>query len=368
MSQFKADTLTTNVDMIINDVLNSNNGIKLDPHYQRGVVWPNNKMSHFIDSVLCGIVPNPLIFNRSENNEKICIDGKQRITSLMHFIKNKIPFVKNDENIYYSSLSIKTANCRVMTDKERGMFLSKSMPVIIYDNLSYTDQVDVFQRLQNGVKLTPGEIIVSVFEDEKLTKVFVKFCDDKEEIIKNVRNCIDSKSHRIILIDVMYMISKNTVRSLPRKEREKFLKSFNTHKKINEGCNLTNKLISECFTDDLFGHLTIKLININKNVFYTLLYMIYKKYIIKKKIIDYNKLRSVIRKVCRKWAIKNNSKMTLVTITNIKNSFNATHKRIFKKGEQITDDEDSSDEESSSDEDSDDDYSENEAEIDVASM
>ena len=64
--------------------------IKLDPEYQRDVVWPDAKMIGLIDSVFRNFYVPPVIFSvvsHDDGSEKrICIDGKQRLTSIQRFM------------------------------------------------------------------------------------------------------------------------------------------------------------------------------------------------------------------------------------------------------------------------------------------
>ncbi|KAG5643754.1 hypothetical protein DXG03_009689 [Asterophora parasitica] len=64
--------------------------IKLDPEYQRDVVWPDNKMIGLIDSVFRNFYIPPVIFAvvayDDGSERKVCIDGKQRLTSLQRFM------------------------------------------------------------------------------------------------------------------------------------------------------------------------------------------------------------------------------------------------------------------------------------------
>lgn len=73
--------------------------MKLDPEYQRDVVWDEARSSGLIASVLQGYFIPPIIFNvnteidigahgmsRTERHYRICVDGKQRLTSIGKFM------------------------------------------------------------------------------------------------------------------------------------------------------------------------------------------------------------------------------------------------------------------------------------------
>ena len=79
-----------------------NQKIDLDPPYQRGRVWLNKDKEAFIDSIYFDILPSPIIMNNDNTIGKyICIDGKQRITTIVEFIENKFSIKIDDKYVYY---------------------------------------------------------------------------------------------------------------------------------------------------------------------------------------------------------------------------------------------------------------------------
>lgn len=44
-------------------------------------------------------------------------------------------------------------NVRIMTVKERNDFGDTTLSVSIYTNLTYSDQAEIFERIQNGEKM-----------------------------------------------------------------------------------------------------------------------------------------------------------------------------------------------------------------------
>ena len=91
-TKFEPYMSQTSISSIMSDLKRDNDegGINLDIEYQRDIVWDNDKQSFFINSLLKGISPNPIIFNLNEEEGiKDCIDGKQRLTSIKRFIENE---------------------------------------------------------------------------------------------------------------------------------------------------------------------------------------------------------------------------------------------------------------------------------------
>ena len=67
------------------------NDIITDPDYQRKYVYDDKRASCLVESILIGI-PIPVIY-LAEEDEGVysVIDGQQRITSFVRFLKNEFP-------------------------------------------------------------------------------------------------------------------------------------------------------------------------------------------------------------------------------------------------------------------------------------
>lgn len=70
--------------------------IDLEPEYQRGVVWNELKQSAIIESIMRHYYVPPILLSAKEaknegDPEYICIDGKQRLSSVYRFMNNEIP-------------------------------------------------------------------------------------------------------------------------------------------------------------------------------------------------------------------------------------------------------------------------------------
>lgn len=89
----------------------------LNPPYQRGDVWGTKRRQNLIKSILLGIpIPSIIVNNRMngewKNDYRIAvIDGKQRITSILMFLKGELPvpgdwFGVDVELVTYTELDI----------------------------------------------------------------------------------------------------------------------------------------------------------------------------------------------------------------------------------------------------------------------
>lgn len=229
MSVFEGRHHSSTVETLINDVIvNKTRPINLNPDYQRDIVWSEDKKSKFIDSILIGIIPNAVLFNYKPD-ERTCIDGKQRITSIVEYYNNKFPLIlENDdyaeEHIYYSKLPNNMKEnkevSRIMTGDEKQKFLERHISIVSYQNLTYENEREIFNRIQNGVALTEGEKLFSLFKKEKNTQIYKKFCDKhKDSFSINVRY-----SHAIDITEIIYMFKYDTLKRPTKKQREKLLR------------------------------------------------------------------------------------------------------------------------------------------------
>ena len=151
--KYNATVTYKTVDTIIKET--SNGGINLNAAYQREVIWDPKKMGGFINSVLKGIVPNNLIFSTQkvgDDMEIVCVDGKQRMTSLIMFKNNEISTkLDGDKNLYWFDEIPEEYDgdegCKVLSKPDRFTFLNRNIPLVQYNNLDYVDQIDIFRRI-----------------------------------------------------------------------------------------------------------------------------------------------------------------------------------------------------------------------------
>lgn len=97
-------------------------GLDLNPDFQRGHVWTIQQKQHFIENALRGVVSSSgflVQFNCPNWNDDAysgdlprgfqCVDGLQRITAVLEFLKGDVrPFGLTVEDLAGSSFAIKT--------------------------------------------------------------------------------------------------------------------------------------------------------------------------------------------------------------------------------------------------------------------
>ena len=130
------------------------NDIKTDPDYQRKYVYDDKRASCLIESILIGI-PIPVIYLAEEDEgEYSVIDGQQRITSFVRYLKNEFALVglkklHNLNGLYFKQLD-KSLQRRLNYQTLSTVCIEKDS-----ENLKY----EIFSRLNLGaVKLRDQEV------------------------------------------------------------------------------------------------------------------------------------------------------------------------------------------------------------------
>ena len=151
-------TIQSLMDLIDNGV------IDINPEYQRGVVWTKDRQSGLIDSIMEDYYVPPLIFNKKSSSTQmlICVDGKQRLSSIKAFIEGSIP-CRDAENRFWYFCSPKPnqdgkSNKRnILPSHIQKQFTQKILVCTEIVDLSPTQEEDLFSRVQLGLPLNSAE-------------------------------------------------------------------------------------------------------------------------------------------------------------------------------------------------------------------
>lgn len=134
--------------------------IDLNPEYQRDVVWDDGRASALVGSFLMGFYVPPVIFNvvvgADGQKSYICVDGKQRITSICKFMNGEISVKdRNGEKWWYTNNG--KGKKKVLPPKTKAVF--KETPLVCYEyhGLNAIVEEAMFQLVQRGLPLTPAE-------------------------------------------------------------------------------------------------------------------------------------------------------------------------------------------------------------------
>jgi hypothetical protein len=277
----------------------NNDSINLNPEYQRKVVWGNQKMKGFLNSCYRGIIPVPLIMSTSKDYD-ICVDGKQRISTLIKFFNNDISFKIDEDDTdeyFYDCIN------EEYEDKEGYYILSKEdrlrmdkleISIVEYQNLSYEDQSEIFYRIQQGIALKPGEIIISMFKDTDLAKSYSDECDGKLEYLSQFYTN-DRKEHIYFITNLLMIIHTKKLIMPKGPQRKKFIASLDNTRTISKHFKKMGKLLESVFNDSLLNSPSFEKKNFTKNIRFTLLYYIFTKH--PNYDFDMNIMKMTIKKV-----------------------------------------------------------------------
>ena len=210
LDKLKSTTHVMTVDTYTADLIKNTKNIKLNPIYQRGIVWSSRQQSEYIQSVLYNKAPHNIIFNIDKKKVRTCIDGKQRSMSLLLFRQNKIPLLYKKKEIYFSELPEDPDEEKMikLTKQQRKVFLDRKIGVVDYEQLSYDNQRNLFYHLQFGSPLSNGEKVVALLKKKPNAVMFNNFCsryaNDMKKFVKTNR-----KDHCRVIVQYLYMVKND---------------------------------------------------------------------------------------------------------------------------------------------------------------
>ena len=155
--------------------------IDLDPPYQREVVWTQNQMRSFVETLWMDY-PVPMIFmarQAAHGHGVECVDGKNRLLAIHRYVKGQFAtkgttFIDVDRHRWpppqssllpQSSPQSSTQSSH-LTRALQDAFMNKMLQVCTFERIDPKERRDFFQRIQMGVNLTSTERLHS--EDHEL--------------------------------------------------------------------------------------------------------------------------------------------------------------------------------------------------------
>ncbi|TFK43458.1 hypothetical protein BDQ12DRAFT_675017 [Crucibulum laeve] len=140
--------------------------IDLNATYQRDVVWGDAKQIRLIDSIFRNFYIPPVVFavQKDEDGEdvRICVDGKQRLTSIQRFFDGQIPHLdtKTKKKFWYV---VPESGGRVeVPDYWKRQFCEKQITCVEYYDIAPGTEREIFQRVQLGMALTAAEKLQAI--------------------------------------------------------------------------------------------------------------------------------------------------------------------------------------------------------------
>lgn len=150
--------------------------LDIEPAWQRTDVWSLKKKRELIKSLILGI-PLPSIILHSQGGRMSIIDGKQRLLSIIKFVKNDFKLPKYDV-----PQSSPLYACRgVFYDKPRkpslpgetkGEFRMRELPALVFEDVSEARLRGIFHLYNvSGMKLNAAEIRNAVYQANPIHRV-----------------------------------------------------------------------------------------------------------------------------------------------------------------------------------------------------
>lgn len=119
--------------------------LDLDTEYQRDTIWSKERKSLLIDSILKDVdIPKIYLAHFPKEKRYECIDGKQRIASILDFSSGALQLESGES---FTEL------------RNKDPFLGYKLTVSVIQNPTNDDIVELFRRLNIGVPLNGGEMI-----------------------------------------------------------------------------------------------------------------------------------------------------------------------------------------------------------------
>lgn len=150
----------------------SEGGIILNPPYQRDPVWPAAKQKMLIDSLMINCpIPNILFaeVNRKGKLVKHCVDGQQRLTSIVSFMNGVIPYKHpvTKQNLWYTvpPSSVKGTQVKkfvLLPRRLKAKFDNIRLRCVTYRGIAEYQEREIFQRIQLGMPLGSAEKLQAI--------------------------------------------------------------------------------------------------------------------------------------------------------------------------------------------------------------
>lgn len=163
----------------------------LDPDYQRRAIWSVDKQTAFIESLYMEIMIPPIYVveipgeDILEETKYEVVDGKQRLTAVMDFIKGTLRLSERNLEYYADIFGGKVfPEIREIAAEKTSQMLSSILDIyVITANSPEFTKYDIFARLNRGAeKLKVNEIRRAIYKS-KVTAWITDFVD--EQLSKN---------------------------------------------------------------------------------------------------------------------------------------------------------------------------------------
>jgi len=135
--------------------------IDLDADYQREKIWSSEQQKKLLDSILRDIDIPKIYIVEVQGNDQFdyeCIDGKQRMTTLLRFFKPE-PDDANPLTIRHYEKEYTYKQFKKLRPNDAKTIEEYPLSFTIYKSLDEEFVHEIFRRLQLGIRLNSGEML-----------------------------------------------------------------------------------------------------------------------------------------------------------------------------------------------------------------
>ena len=175
-----------NVETMLNQI--DRGVLKLDPPWQRKVVWAEKKQRQLLKSVMLKLpLPSFILFQLPDSSHREVVDGKQRLTSLYNFYKGRLKFPKiliaDDKNM--GAFTLRDCSEKMFDElpseaQERVRNLTVHTSTL--RNINPQTIYEIFTIYNSsGTRLNAVEIRNAAFQDHSVHKEMVELTGEQEK-------------------------------------------------------------------------------------------------------------------------------------------------------------------------------------------
>lgn len=179
----------------------------LEPSFQREYVWNQPKKQQLIDSILLGIPIPTFYFSIDKNGNLLVVDGKQRINSILEFLKGELSLPSSyrflclnkdsKDEVYFKELESRVK--RKFEDYPLTCYLVDSSVIPRFQN-------EIFMRVNRGGERLTIQEIRNASNVGKVTYLLNKISDNKELRIVPIKR---KKDQYLVLRFLAYYLIHN---------------------------------------------------------------------------------------------------------------------------------------------------------------
>lgn len=148
---------------------------------QRGIAWTKVNKSALIETSILGYPIPPIFAKRDVENNKtyIVMDGKQRVNTIKEFMLNEFTLSPLNPVTYFDDDEGRDIILDISGKKFRDLPLALqnklkvcSLDVVYFDNLTFTEERELFKRLNAGKPLSAkSKLLASCNDLEKIIQI-----------------------------------------------------------------------------------------------------------------------------------------------------------------------------------------------------